>query len=194
MAIPPDFTTGAVLTAAQMNAVGLWRITTCTVTSVGGTSATATDGVVTLGAGNTSVAIANAFSADYNSYKIVVNNGTSSGVTFLTLSLTGSTTGYYASLVYGPYAGGAAATVGTNNGAAWQYAGGVIASSLFMGFELDSPFLAKPTMLRGSYADGTNTGSITGYHSVATSYTGFTFAPNAGNISAAEIRVYGYNT
>jgi hypothetical protein len=137
--------------------------------------------------------VANAFSADFNSYKIVVNGGTSSGVTHLILSLIGSTANYNSSLVYGPYAGGAAATVGTNAGSGWQYAGGAIATGLLMGCELDNPFLAKPTMLRGSYADASNTGSITGYHNVATSFSGFKIDPNAGTISAAEIRVYGYN-
>jgi hypothetical protein len=188
----PVFTSGEVLTSANMNLVGLWRVNTCTVSSTGGTSATASNGVITVGTSNTSVVVSNAFSDLYDSYKIIVNGGTSTGVTHLILTLNGSATGYNSSLVYGPYAGGAAATVGSNSATGWQYAGGAIASSLLMGFELDSPFLAKPTMLRGQYADASNTGSITGYHSVSASYTGFTITPNAGSISGATIRVYGF--
>ncbi len=45
----PVFAAGDVLGAADMNAVGLWRVTTCTVSSAGGTAATASNGVITIG-------------------------------------------------------------------------------------------------------------------------------------------------
>jgi hypothetical protein len=53
MATPPDFVSGAVLTAAQMNAIGLWLVNTTTFSAV------------------SSVEINDCFSADFQNYKIV---------------------------------------------------------------------------------------------------------------------------
>ncbi len=55
MATPPTFTTGAVLTAAQMSQVGLWKIATSSFTS------------------QTTVPIDNVFSADYDDYEILID-------------------------------------------------------------------------------------------------------------------------
>jgi hypothetical protein len=77
MATPPDFTTGAVLTAAQMNAVGLWLVKTQTV-----------------GSAVPDVTVTDAFSADYDNYKILYTGGTASGaVGPLNMKLGSSTTG-----------------------------------------------------------------------------------------------------
>ena len=57
MATPPVFSAGAVLTAAQMNAVGLWEIKT-----------------QTIGTGVASFEVTGAFSSDYDNYKIVINS------------------------------------------------------------------------------------------------------------------------
>jgi len=54
MATPPTFSTGAVLTAAQMNAVGLWKVASTTFS------------------GSSGVEIQNCFSADYLNYKVYV--------------------------------------------------------------------------------------------------------------------------
>jgi len=51
MATPPDFTAGQVLTAAQMNDIGLWQITSAVLSG-------------------SSVSINNCFSADFNYYRI----------------------------------------------------------------------------------------------------------------------------
>jgi hypothetical protein len=73
MPTPPTFSVGQFNTAAYMNAIGLWRVTTCTVSSTGGTAATASNGVITIGAGNTSVTVVNAFSADFDNYLVAVS-------------------------------------------------------------------------------------------------------------------------
>jgi hypothetical protein len=54
MATPPVFSSGAVLTAAQMNAVGMWKITEAS----------------TIGA---SLSISNCFTSDFKNYRIVWN-------------------------------------------------------------------------------------------------------------------------
>jgi hypothetical protein len=58
MATPPVFTTGAVLTAAQMNAVGLWHLNTTTFTA------------------QTQVDFVNVFSSDFISYRILFHEYT----------------------------------------------------------------------------------------------------------------------
>ena len=61
MATPPTFSSGAVLTAAQMNSVGMWLVKTQTV-----------------GTAVSSVTVTGAFSADYDNYLILMSGGTGS--------------------------------------------------------------------------------------------------------------------
>jgi hypothetical protein len=147
---------------------------------------------VTVGSAVASIAVADAFSATYENYKITYTNGASSATTVINFSLTGSTNGHYAVMLYNPYAGGAGAAVYSNNRANWTHAGGGVANNPNLNIELQMPFLAKPTFMFGNYNDGTNTGMITGYQSQATSFTGFTFAPDTGTFTGGTVTVYGY--
>jgi len=172
------FTTGEVLTAADTNTY------------------LANSGLVfvkqqTVGTTVASVSVADAFSATYENYKITYTNGASSAATVLDVSLTGSTNGHYAVMLYNGYGGGGS-VVTSNNRANWTHAGGGVASNPNLNIELQMPFLAKPTFLVGNYADGSNTGMITGYQSQTTSFTGFTIAPAAGTLTGGTITVYGY--
>jgi hypothetical protein len=173
------FTTGEVLTASDTNTY------------------LANSGLVfvkqeTVGTTVASVAVANAFSATYENYKITYSGGASSAATVLDVTLTGSTNGHYAVMFYNPYAGGASNAVYSNNRANWTHAGGGVASNPYLNIELQMPFLAKPTFIVGNYADAANTGMITGYQSQATSFTGFTITPAAGTLTGGTITVYGY--
>jgi hypothetical protein len=172
------FTTGEVLTAADTNTY------------------LANSGLVfvkqqTVGTTVASVSVADAFSATYENYKITYTNGVSSAATVLDVSLTGSTLGHYAVMLYNGYGGGGS-VVTSNNRANWTHAGGGVSNCPNLNIELQMPFLAKPTFLVGNYADPTNTGMITGYQSQTTSFTGFTIAPAAGTLTGGTITVYGY--
>jgi len=174
MTTPPDFTSGSVLTAAQMNAVGLWFIKT-----------------QTIGSAVSSVAVTGAFSADYDNYKIIISGGASSAQAFLTLQLGSSTTGYYYANSGVTYAG-VAFVGGTSNGSTFQAGSAFIGNGLQANIELQNPFLAKYTF---SQAQGMNTTFATpsvGYHGVATSYTGFTIGVTSGTITGGTIKIYGY--
>lgn len=57
--------------------------------------------------------------------------------------------------------------------------------------ELGNPFLAETTGIAAVGGRHTLTMTMTGYHNQATSYTGFTFFPNAGNLTGS-VSVYGY--
>jgi hypothetical protein len=145
-----------------------------------------------IGTAVTSVTVTGAFSATYGAYKIIIVGGVGSANGSLGLSLGASTTGYYGALPYVTYATGTQLILADNNQAGFRYLGGTATNYLNFEADLINPFLAQPTVVRGTHADTAVSGQYSGYHSVATSYTSFTIAPNAGNITGGTIYVYGY--
>ena len=177
MATPPDFSSGAVLTAAQMNSVGLWLVKTQTV-----------------GSGVASVAVTGAFTTDYDNYKIVWSNGVLSAIGETRVILGATTAGYSNSLIYGAYGGGAATVIGNAAGANWTFMGYGNTTAVAMNFELYQPFLTKNTFMSSNLMQfagqvgGTNNGILEN----TTSYTGFTIFPASGTMTGGTIRIYGY--
>jgi hypothetical protein len=172
MATPPVFVSGAILTAAQMNAAGMWLIKT-----------------QTIGSAVASVAVTNVFSADYENYKIVVTGGVGSAGQAIALKLGTSTASYYQTLVYATYAG-VQTILTVNNGAVWTYAGESNTSTNIVDVDVLGPFIAKFTGFAGFYI-GSVAGTVVGYHQSATSHTGFTLTV-AGTMTGGTIAVYGY--
>lgn len=191
----PAFNSGDILTASDMNAVGLWRVTNCTVTSSGGTAATASNGVITVGNGNTSVTVIGAFSATYENYLIQYSNGGMTNDTAIACQIGGATSGHYGSYVYGQYSTTAVLGANDNNAAQFSYIGG---GDPFSGaganFTLLNPFLAKQTYIHaGPVAYTANVGTYVGRLATATSYADFRLFPVAGSFTGGTIRIYGYN-
>lgn len=175
------------------NPTGLELITTCTVTSAGGTSATASGGVVTIGTSNTSVTVSSVFSTTYDNYKIILSGGTTN-TTDATLSLRlGSTaTGYYLAQSGVNYSGATASLASTNNDAYWLYVGRCITSGNNINIDVCAPFLTNLTFITGAVAN-LNTGRMfAGYLNNTTSYTAFTVQVDSATITGGTIRVYGY--
>lgn len=193
MATPPDFTVGQVLTAAQMNAVGLWRITTCTASSAGGTAATASNGVITVGSGNTSVTVNNAFSADYDAYKIIWTNGNASAAGELGLQLGSSTANYFGFLQYGSYTAATLFGVNDNAQSRFRYVGGFDGFYCSLNVDIFGPFLSRVTTIsaQGNYG-AFSFGTYSGRHADTNSYSSFTLIPGTGTLSGGQICVYGY--
>jgi hypothetical protein len=192
----PDFAPGEILTAAAMDAIGLWRITTCTVSSVGGTAATASNGVITIGTGNTSVTVSNAFSSNYDNYLITVQSGSSSATTNLRLAIGSVNSGYSVSVLYTAWSNTPTPlATGALNASSWTIAGSCDPDGLYMWLNVSNPFLTKRTAIHGAYV-GVDTdrvgGSISGFVTDATSQTAFTISPDTGTITGGTIRVYGY--
>ena len=178
MATPPDFSSGAVLTAAQMNSVGLWLVKT-----------------QTIGSAVASVAVTNAFSADYDNYKVVVTGGVSSSP-FASLNLTfGATvTGYYRTGFFMVAPGLGLTGFADQNVASIVAAGTGTASSLLMNADVYTPFLAKPTGVKSDTQRQTASSAsfwLQGFLDNTTSYTGFTLTVSSGTITGGTIRVYG---
>jgi hypothetical protein len=179
MATPPDFTSGQILTAAQMNAVGLWLVKT-----------------QTIGTGVSSVLVPNAFNADYTNYRILITGGSANTPAALGLQMgTGlAGTGYYSGITGTNYSGGAS-TGNDSNAAHWTIAGSAMPDGLALDVMLTEPFLARKTGLAiNSRIDYRTNGAGTmgnGFHNSATSYTGFALIIVGASITGGTIQVYG---
>lgn len=173
----PVFTTGEVLTAANMNQVGLWLVKTQTV-----------------GTAVSSVQVTGAFSSSYDSYKITWTGGTSSAATQIDMTLGSTTTAYYNTLQYGnTYTTPTPTGLGNNNGSKFTFVGWSESSSGgVIECELHQPFLSKWTHFRSSWMATTNGGMNAGVQQSTTSFTSFTFTPLSGTLTGGTIRVYGY--
>jgi hypothetical protein len=146
----------------------------------------------TIGTSVSSVSITNAFSATYDSYKIIIEGGSMTSDGDLSLNLTGSTASYAYGLVYLIY--GSSTVLGFQSASASSYvpAGhGLAGNGLTMNLDIGSPFLAKYTTFRNNVASNSISGNASGVHKVATSYTGLTLTSNLP-ITGGTIYVYGY--
>jgi hypothetical protein len=172
----PSFATGEVLTAADMNAVGLWLVKSQTV-----------------GTGVSTVTVTDAFSADYDNYRILIRGIKSSTATNLFINFGATTTGYYGSFYYDAYTGSNTGTARRNNGAD-LYIGDVETSlsEQFSSVEVANPFLSLSTTLHGTYYGGTVSGWFGGTQASTTSFTSFRLKPNSGTFTGGTINVYGY--
>ncbi len=176
MATPPTFSSGAILTAGQMNSVGLWLVKS-----------------QAIGTGVSSVTVTGAFSADYDNYHIVISGGSGSAEANGLFRLGASTTGYYGVLMYANYNSGAYQAATSNNSAQWDFVGYNSANFLGTSFDLLSPYATKYTQLMNAgWVPLTASGNFQGLHQVASSYTSFTWAPSSGTMTGGTISVYGY--
>jgi hypothetical protein len=170
----PSFSAGEVLTAADMNAVGLWLVKT-----------------QTIGAGVSSVVVSNAFSATYDNYLITVSGGTGTASAEFRFRLGAATSGYRYSFLYTTY-NNTPAAVGTAAGSFIEYVGQATTSSLGAYITLQNPFLTEHTFVQGPCGTETFAGFTSGYLANTTSYSEFTLIIPVGTITGGTIRVYGY--
>jgi hypothetical protein len=172
----PDFSPGEVLTAAAMDSIGLWLVKTQTV-----------------GTGVASVTVTDAFSADYDAYKIVISGGAASTISVLQFQLGSTATGYYYGGDARTYAG-VTLNIQAANGTNW-YAGEASVNTIEMNIDVKQPFLAKNTTFTGAFAASRTDAywlAVGGYLADTTSYTAFTITSSSGTLTGGTIRVYGY--
>ena len=187
MATPPVFSAGAVLTAAQMNKVGMWLITPSSVTN-----GTLSGSVVTINSAVTSVTVNGVFSADFDQYQIVLANTVASAGCNMAIQYGSTTTGYYGSQYYDFYSGTPTGTNRINNGSYnLVLALGTVADT-GMTITVSNPYAAARTIHYGNYFGGGYSGWTAGQLANTTSYTGFKFVLDTGaNITGGTIKVYG---
>jgi hypothetical protein len=186
MATPPDFTTGQVLTAAQMNAVGLWLIDEVALTTVTNN-------------------ISNVFSSDFNAYKIVVsnlNNATTStrlvSLRFRNASGNDSDANYF--FGYNLHYGGTSATSAASGQTSSElaYIGDSANDCGAITMDIMNPFLSTVATVYwytaitwqpnvSAFVIRNGGGGI----AETTSYTGFSIIGTTDNLSGT-VRVYGY--
>jgi len=182
MATPPNFTDGAVIYASQLDAVGLWKVTT-----------------VTGGNGTNSLNVPSAFNADFANYRVYVTGGTIAAATNLRMRLGAAATNYYAGYAAFGYAA-AGAAYGNDNGATyWTQVGycGTVGTSAII--DIFDPYSSTiRTRFATVIPQMVATGGVVfggGYHNTAASYTDFTISTvSAANwTSDLTVEVFGYN-
>jgi hypothetical protein len=193
MATPPDFTAGQVLTAAQMNAVGLWAITP---TSVSAGATIGTNGAVSFTTQQT-ISLNGVFTGDYLNYLVHINQTALSGSGLQQIRFrvggsddTSSLYNYYLNRLSSLDGSTVASFARTQNIAPITPALGATHSGTFTIF---NPQVAQPTYFSGQNVDSSgnmvnNSALFTG----TTVFDGFSIIVTATNITGT-IRVYGYN-
>ena len=150
----------------------------------------------TIGTAVSSIVVNNAFSADYDAYKIVVSGGAASANIDINLQLGASATGYYYGRSSIVYSSGAQSNFNGNNLSLWSGGCGKGESTgLHLTCDLISPFLAKNTIVASYFIDGQPAGfagTYAGFHNSAVSYSDFTVTSTGGTMTGGTIRVYGY--
>ena len=185
MAVPVlgIFTAGQILTSDDMNETG---------SAVNGLGLFIVK-TQTIGTAVSSVTVTGAFSADYESYRIIVSGGTASSNAVSRMTLGASAAGYYSSIQYASYAG-VAGTVAGNGIAYWNLGYGSL-EGLSVCIDIHKPFIAEETWFGGSFVGvsaGSVQGAVGGYHNLGLSYSAFTITAGAGTFTGGTIRVYGY--
>jgi hypothetical protein len=179
MATPPTFVTGTVLTAAQMNTIGMHLVKT-----------------VTIGNNVANVPVTDCFSADYENYKVVIsmNNNTAGGGSSMLMQFTGITNNaYYTIGTYAAWASSIFQLIGSVTsswviGFPFGTLHNLCVVDVYAPFRNDARTTGKSQMAAPAYAS-------TYQHQVAqnTSTTGFTvIMPSGDNMTGGTIRVYGY--
>jgi len=148
----------------------------------------------TIGTAVSSVTVTDAFSADYDNYRIVIttNSGSTSAAFFL--RLTGSSTAYYYSNIQNNFTA-SNGTEKAQNATGWRIGSNDGTNGTYAILDVMRPNLAQVSFMsfNGIFGDTSGTSWYGGgMHNVASAYTGFEIFPNAGTFTGGTIRVYGY--
>jgi hypothetical protein len=190
----PVFTTGEILRAADMNAVGLWKVAP---TSVAGTGVSLSSSQVVF-SGSTAISINGCFTSDFRRYRVEMNYTNTVGqVVYWRLRAAGtdSTTNNYGYIT--AYRSYAAAAQGNFNGNALSTSvvGYGTANNIgHVSFDIDAPQLAERTTLTGHCGWQDAAAWVGSQHSLQTAYDGMTFFIAGGGTTTGTINIYGYRS
>lgn len=171
----PDFSPGEVLTAQAMDSIGLWLVKT-----------------QTIGTGVSSVTVTNAFSANYDNYRVIINTAIAGtgGSSFITLSgATGST--YNSSGSFATYVATQTdiTTLGNTNQGLWM---GIYDGNYSASIDIMKPFLSSATNYNGMSSTNGYANTFRGLQYSAISSVSFTFLTPSTTMTGGTIKVYGY--
>ena len=173
----PTFNNGDALPASDLNAIGLWLVST-----------------TTIGSGVTSVPVNNCFSSTYRSYRILIEAQNTNGSASHLIQLNGITGSVY-------YTGGSfgawAVTAQTDYGPTAQTnfiasANNAATTGTFITLDLHNPFetLRKYGTCFSQAGNGHCSFNI--YSTSTASATGFTLSKAGDTMTGGTIRVFGY--
>jgi hypothetical protein len=146
----------------------------------------------TIGSAVSSVVVNNAFSANFNAYKIIISDGLSSAGASLAFKL-GSSTSTYNYVYFGVNNSGTADIGRVTSASSFADIGNTNTNFISTNLDIINPFLAKYTLINSSVIGGLASAfNLFGSHQTATSYTDFTLTPSTGTLTGGTIRVYGY--
>ena len=148
----------------------------------------------TVGTTVSSVTVSNAFSTTYDNYKIVYTGGISTAWTTLRLQIGTSTTGYYVARTTVSYTG-TAGPAGSVNGTEFIYIGTAAPNTNSANIDVQSPNLAKRTVVTAQDAAAVTTGEATftsGFLDDATQHTSFKLFVSGQTLTGGTIYLYGY--
>lgn len=178
MATPPVFSAGSVLTAGQMNAIGLWRTASQTVSS-----------------SVASIHIANAFNEDFDCYHINIKmRALNEGSYQICMgNTTSNTSGWYGVTTYNSYTGAPDGLIRFTNAASANFGLSQNEGWTMTTVDMWNPYLAQTTLYAGNtWGRDRYQGNLAGELANTTSYTGFTLFNDSGNLRLGQIDVYGY--
>jgi hypothetical protein len=188
MATPPVFSAGAVLTAAQMNAVGLWLIADASFTS------------------SAAVNVSSVFSSDYINYRVLFVIESANSATTRTIKLRFRTSGgddstanYYYGSQLSSFGGGtidqAQGNINQTEAILANYYGYGGSTAGFNCDVFNPQISTKPTFMAGTGFGGNaaaqSVGGLAVQFAANAAHTGFSVYPSTGTITG-RYAVYGY--
>jgi len=183
----PVFASGDVLNASDMNAVGMWKVASGTL------SGTATNFV-------------GCFTNDYTNYRLVIEGFGSSVVQYLVFQLLNNTTpetgSNYFTAMTGITSTGAASSIPLNAGTSgylgYNYQAGATLKHSNCSFDITGPNLPQITTLIGS-SNALNLGiggfaawNGSSFHQLSNAYNGIRILNLGGGTIAGNVSIYGY--
>jgi hypothetical protein len=154
----------------------------------------------TIGSAVSEVEVLDAFSADYDAYRVIVSGGVMSAIMNIQLqlgptSISNHNNSYYYRNIGLTYAGATNNIQGANTSTI-QYAGVGTTDDISFNVEIINPFLSKFTHFSSTRIFSSATGdaqNMAAVHRRATSYTAFKLLPlTSATFTGGTIRVYGY--
>lgn len=186
---------GQVIYETDTDKTLVWNGSTWVYLSTGTANPVGLEYITTGAFGTGGIDVNNCFSSTYDGYRIIISNVVASTASFMIWKLRASgsvsSTGYYYAGAYRLFVGGGGDEGGANQ-AQWPAMSYNNSVPSFSYIDIWRPFLAATTsvtVLKQNYDAGV---FMSGYHSVAASYDGFSLSPASGTFSSGNIVVYGY--
>ena len=190
MTTPPTFVSGAILTAAQMNSIGMWQVSSTTIAAL-----------------STTTSVSNCFSTDYLNYRVLFTATAATANIRFRLNYRDSG----GDVIAANYQFGAGGLIGSSSFGV-DYSGtsgqtktligesGVAGSRFSLTMDVFNPFATEQTTAlwqSGGTLQPATTPTITmgvANYLATTSMTGFTIQRDSGTGTfSGVIKVYGYN-